>query len=128
MSVPPIFDESSCLYLLISRHFVSPKCIFYFNVDKKASASACSSPDSLRRLCRWIPLGDFRPLDRLLCPPHHGDRSMPLLSSVADGKKCIWIKEKMLEFSSTVLSAPSLYHHTDYLLINPLIPSDSISM
>jgi len=44
VSPTPIFEESSqvnlSLYLLISWHFISPKRIFYFNVDKEASASA----------------------------------------------------------------------------------------
>ena len=35
--------KSSCLYLLISWHFISPKRIFYFNVDKETSSSASAS-------------------------------------------------------------------------------------
>jgi len=33
--------------------------------------------------------------------------------ALADGNQCIQIREKMLEFSSTVLSALSLYPHKD---------------
>jgi len=56
------------------------------------------------------------------------------LHTLADGNHCIWIKEKMLEFSSTVLSTLSLYllpykgkkvkfSHTRYRALGPeLIP------
>jgi len=40
--------KSSCLYLLISWYFISPKCTFYFNADKEA--------------------GDFRPPDPCYAP------------------------------------------------------------
>jgi len=29
-------------------------------------------------LCPWTPLGDLHPLDPMLCPPNHGDRSTPM--------------------------------------------------
>jgi len=63
---PPILR--SRLHLLISWHFISPKRIFYFNVDEEASASG-----GLARLCRWIRLGDSRPLDRACYAPNRGD-------------------------------------------------------
>jgi len=59
--------KSSCLYLLISWHFISPKRIFYFNVDKEASASGgLHPPNPIPGLCPWIPLQYFH--HPLLCP------------------------------------------------------------
>jgi len=77
-SVPQYFGsqvKSICLHLLISWHFISPKCIFYCNVDKQASASASGGlcpPYALLWLCPWIPMGDLRPLETLLFPPNRG--------------------------------------------------------
>jgi len=66
---PPIFEPGDTitsvpLHYLRSQvtlwHFVSPKSIFYFNVDASGSG--------------WL-----RPSDPLLCPPaNHGDRSTPM--------------------------------------------------
>jgi len=61
--------KSSCLYVLISWHFISPKRIFYFSVDKAASASGV--------LCPCILPGDFQPRPCYV-PPNHGDRSTPM--------------------------------------------------
>jgi len=56
---------------LISWHFISPKHIFYFNVDKEASASGLgtSSLRPLPGLCPWILLGDFRPKTPAMSSP-----------------------------------------------------------
>jgi len=67
----PLFDKSSqpvfvCWYHSTLFH----QNIFYFNVDKDASASGglrlCPS-DPVLGFCPWTPLGDFRPPDSLLC-------------------------------------------------------------
>jgi len=80
-SVPPLFEESSQvkLSLLIWWHFISPKHIFYFIVDKEASAcGGLCPPSSLPWLfprSRW---GTSIP--RLAAiPPNYGDRSTPMI-------------------------------------------------
>ena len=68
---PPIIwrVKTSCLCLLISWHFISPKRMLYFNVDKEASASGGLCPSSpLSGLCPWncyVP--PFMETDRPLC-------------------------------------------------------------
>ena len=57
--------KSSCLYLLISWHFISPKRKPYFNVDK---ASGGLSPRLPTMAVLLVPAGGLPPLDSLLRP------------------------------------------------------------
>jgi len=82
-SVPPLFKsqvKSSCLCLLISSHFILQKHLFYFNVDKEASASGGDfvpqTPTDPTRALSLDPAGTSQ--DSLLRPPNYGDRSTPM--------------------------------------------------
>ena len=75
-SVSPLFEESSRPCLLISWHSISPKHIFYFNVDKEAPASGGLHPPDIYQGSPWTPLGDFRP--QTPCYPEMSPRSTPI--------------------------------------------------
>jgi len=47
----------SIFQLIISRHFISPKRIFYFNVHKEVSSSGTLSPDPPIRALPWTQQG-----------------------------------------------------------------------
>jgi len=71
--------SSQVVCLLISRYFISPKHIFYFNADKEASASGGFIPEtSYQGSGPWILLGDFHLPESLLCPPNYRDISTPM--------------------------------------------------
>jgi len=66
---PIIRGIESNQVVFTSWNFISPKCIFYCNVDKEASASVELCPRiPLPGLCPWIPLGDFWPHTPIMSP------------------------------------------------------------
>jgi len=77
---PPQYFRSR-LYLLISRHCISPRRIFYFNVSKEVSASGRRSPAPLPGICPWIPLADFHLLEWSPAMPPRGHRSTQVHSA-----------------------------------------------
>jgi len=79
--------KSSCLYLLISWHFISPNA--YLTILTKLPGDF--PPGSLPWLSSWFPLGDFCPLDPLLRPPiNRGDRSTALRKGHWTSQSCVF--------------------------------------
>jgi len=80
-------DKSNRLYMLISRHFISPKRIpvYYLNVDKEATASGGLRPLDPFQGCAPASQGLSSVPRPLLCLPNHvhGYRSTTMLKTIS---------------------------------------------